>query len=84
MKYYLFNVNSIPSPQTTCVSYVLICNTEGDVMETILFALIFNSRNSIVSMRQYPQLHERLKYISLFVYDFWKFYDSIYLCATLV
>ena len=61
MKYYLFNVNSIPSPQTTCVSYVLIGNTEGDVMETILLHPIFNSQNSIVSMRQYTELHEGLK-----------------------
>ena len=38
MKYYLFNVNSIPSPQTTCVSYELIDNTEGGIMETSLFA----------------------------------------------
>ena len=41
MKYYFYNVNSIPSPQTTCVSYVLIGNTEGDVTETILFAPTF-------------------------------------------
>ena len=38
MKYLLFNVNSIPSPETTCVSYELNGNTEGGIMETILFA----------------------------------------------
>ena len=31
-------MNSIPSPQTTCVIYVLIGNTEGHVKKTILFA----------------------------------------------
>ena len=45
---------------------------------------IFNSQNSIASMRQHHELHEELKKIWLFVYDFWKFYDSIYLHATLV
>ena len=34
----LFNVNSIPSSQTTCVSYVLIGDTEGGITETIPFA----------------------------------------------
>ena len=61
MKYYLFNVNSIPSPQTTCVSYELIGNTEGGIMETILLHPIFNSKNSIASMRRYPELNEKLQ-----------------------
>ena len=34
MKYYLFNENSIPCPQTN----VLIGNTKGGITEAILFA----------------------------------------------
>ena len=34
----MWTVNSIPSPQTTWVSYELIGNTEGGIMETNLFA----------------------------------------------
>ena len=34
----MWTVNSIPSPQTTWVSYELIGNTEGGITETILFA----------------------------------------------
>ena len=59
MTYYLLHVNSIPSPQTK----LLISNTEEDIMETVIFArrvLIFNSQNSIASMRWYPQLRQHI------------------------
>ena len=53
--------NSIPSPQTAYVSYVLIGNAEGGITETIILHPIFNSQNSIPSMRRYPKLVEELK-----------------------
>ena len=40
---------------------------------------IFNSKNNIISY----QLHEGLKLIWFIVYEFWKFYNSVYLRATL-
>ena len=62
----MWTVNSIPSPQTTWVSYELIGNTEGGITETILLHPIFNSQNSIASMNRYPELwrgHGNLVYM---------------------
>ena len=56
--YLMWTVNSIPSPQTTWVSYELIGNTEGSITENNPFCTQFSiPKISIASMRGYPELN---------------------------